>query len=742
MPSKINFSVDARLLQELGEGLVGKPSTALAELIKNAYDADATLVEVLFEPEWGDSKGRIIVRDNGHGMTFEDFQNFWMRIGTKHKTESGKTYSKYFNRRMTGSKGIGRLSVQFLAHQLELITVPKDIGKWILAKVDWDQAIQAGDLTKASVEYEIREPPLPFPSGTELRLMLLKEKERWNSNELKNLAREIWWLQPPFRRNIESLPAEERFEIRFIGAEEYFKEFQEQLDAILEIQTARILGRYSEGRAQVAIEFWERRQIVETFKYQYSLEDIADPEYHGKYDPERNLHQAEFEIRIYKAEGRLPSGILVDTLREYLERFAGVHVYDGHFRLPYYGIPENDWLKVEYDHSRRMFESRLLPKSIQDSFKDTERLRYLPTLRRMIGVVKVNTNLEKSLKIQITRDRLVEGQAHDDLRYVVRYALDLYAYHAARKALLKKQSNNPTERSVWELHELEDLVERSKDLIPQDTYLALANGLKQVYKKVLETEKVMKESELTRLSVIAPLATAGMAALTIQHELRKQFGTLEQIVLTLESFLEKNETKENQLASALVELRKWLERARMTNRLFDYMTGETMKERQRYRAKVVVESIFEQMSFMAEGVRLDTSNLDDELYLPEASFAEWGSIFQNVFSNAFNAMLGLPNRLLAISSKKKDNQRILLVQDTGRGVDLNDAERLFEPFERGIHSNTVLMRIGYGGTGLGLTIVRLLCERIGCYARFVNPEPGFSTAFCLEWEEKKRRVVR
>ncbi|GAP07448.1 hypothetical protein ATHL_02330 [Anaerolinea thermolimosa] len=46
MPSKINFSVDARLLQELGEGLVGKPSTALAELIKNAYDADATLVKV------------------------------------------------------------------------------------------------------------------------------------------------------------------------------------------------------------------------------------------------------------------------------------------------------------------------------------------------------------------------------------------------------------------------------------------------------------------------------------------------------------------------------------------------------------------------------------------------------------------------------------------------------------------------------------------------------------------------
>ena len=49
------------------------------------------------------------------------------------------------------------------------------------------------------------------------------------------------------------------------------------------------------------------------------------------------------------------------------------------------------------------------------------------------------------------------------------------------------------------------------------------------------------------------------------------------------------------------------------------------------------------------------------------------------------------------------------------------------------------MRMGYGGTGLGLTIVRLLTERIGCRARFVEPDEDFATAFSLEWKEQKSR---
>ena len=44
------FTIDAALLRELGERLVGKPHIALAELVKNSYDADATEVTIKFLP--------------------------------------------------------------------------------------------------------------------------------------------------------------------------------------------------------------------------------------------------------------------------------------------------------------------------------------------------------------------------------------------------------------------------------------------------------------------------------------------------------------------------------------------------------------------------------------------------------------------------------------------------------------------------------------------------------------------
>src|SRR5437762_9791335 len=81
-PKAIPFSVDSALLRELGERLVGKPHIALAELIKNSYDADATKVLIRFESD------SIQVIDNGHGMTFDEFHDYWMRIGSAHKQQN------------------------------------------------------------------------------------------------------------------------------------------------------------------------------------------------------------------------------------------------------------------------------------------------------------------------------------------------------------------------------------------------------------------------------------------------------------------------------------------------------------------------------------------------------------------------------------------------------------------------------------------------------------------------------
>jgi len=107
---KIYFSVASALLRELGERLVGRPHIALAELIKNSYDADATKVLIRFKSDG------IEVLDNGHGMTRDEFEGYWMRIGSPHKQQL--RFSRGFKRPMTGSKGVGRLAVQFWQENL------------------------------------------------------------------------------------------------------------------------------------------------------------------------------------------------------------------------------------------------------------------------------------------------------------------------------------------------------------------------------------------------------------------------------------------------------------------------------------------------------------------------------------------------------------------------------------------------------------------------------------------------
>ncbi len=82
--NQVRFSVDAGIINRLGKELVGKHETAVSELVKNAYDADATEVNLVFENAWN-AGGILIIEDNGHGMTKEQLVNGFMRLSSSDK---------------------------------------------------------------------------------------------------------------------------------------------------------------------------------------------------------------------------------------------------------------------------------------------------------------------------------------------------------------------------------------------------------------------------------------------------------------------------------------------------------------------------------------------------------------------------------------------------------------------------------------------------------------------------------
>src|SRR4051812_31814019 len=125
MPTQLTFSIDTHIFRELGELLVGRDSTALVELLKNAYDADATRVTVYGENLQNTERGLIRISDNGHGMTAKKFVDSFLRIASRAK-DIDHPLSPRFRRRFTGAKGIGRLAAHKLARVMEIESVYAD----------------------------------------------------------------------------------------------------------------------------------------------------------------------------------------------------------------------------------------------------------------------------------------------------------------------------------------------------------------------------------------------------------------------------------------------------------------------------------------------------------------------------------------------------------------------------------------------------------------------------------------
>jgi hypothetical protein len=701
MPT-LYFTVDSALLRELGEKLIGKPYIALAELVKNSYDADASEVSIEFDPK----NNRVIVADNGHGMNYEEFEDYWMRIGSIHKEKM--RISRHCSRQMTGSKGVGRLAVQFLANKLELFTVSEyDTSKEIVANVMWTEAISAGDLTKAAVNVDIID--VNKKAGT--KIILSELKHPWDSELIQELAQELWWLQPPFRGIIKKSEEKCSFFINFISPEKKFEQiFEKQMDAILNIWYAKIIGKNDKGKISISLEFRGDKPIAENF------EIMNCP-----------LNYTEFEIRVYKLEGRQDFGIKVGDAREYLNQFGGVHVYDAGFHLPYYGIPTNDWLKIEFDHSHRLSVSKLLP----EKYKIDRGLQFLPTLSRFLGVVNVDTSREKDLTILITRDRLQESLAFDTLRNIVRWSLDFYAYQEKIRNQQIDELLKKTEKPKYT--KIEQVVEKYKEGIEESSYDNLKEDIKQASKDI-ETEA---EDAAKKVGLLGPLATVGIISLAVHHETKWQINTFE-IILKQINDIEKD-IKDYDLRQKFLDLRdtiiEWIERTKNKQQLYNYFNNvENITERKRYIIRKVIEDIIVQIKPLARNIPINTSNIE-YILLPEASLVEWSSIFQNVLINAFNAMIDSKIKTILISVRSVGKEREILIQDTGSGVDLNAADELFLPFVRKTKISPERESLGYGGAGLGLTIVKLIAYNIGCQVSFVKPDPEFKTAFSLKWRE-------
>ncbi|MDE0209399.1 MAG: ATP-binding protein [Boseongicola sp.] len=716
----VTFEADSALLRELGERLVGQPHIALAELIKNAYDADATECVVSI------TNDEISVVDNGHGMTEPEFLDYWMTIGTTNKQE--RTESRYFGRNVTGSKGVGRLSAQFLAHRLEILTAPKsNPTQQLRAHVNWDEAIDAGKLTEAEAYYKTEPRDLSFPMekphGT--RVTMVNLKQAWNPDRIRNLGRQLWMIQSPIPRygklaTEETDPGDFRIKLNSTlpGIE---NTFERQMKAALQNYIAIISGELKRDgdktKAFVTVLFRSGERYSEGF------------------DTDPLIGAAKWQIRVFKLSGRQGGGIDVTTAREYFSRFGGVQVYDAGFRLPYYGV-EQDWLGIEYDHSHRKNRSALLPERLQVR----RALNDLPTQGRLFGVVLIDTGRESRaaadlqketgefLKIQVTRDRLVANETYQSLRNAVRWSLDYYATRQRLKEQRRVEIIRPKESPDEKLSRVRSLVNEIRSAYPDDDAVI---ALEEEVEGIARTFDKEREAEEAARSLLGPLASAGMAALAMEHESRKEMRRARQLLRRLRRL--GKDIEEPRVHEIADQVGEWVKRVEGARKVFaPLLESDDRDEIEALVAADVVDQVLANVRPLLPGMNM-TARIPRDLFLPAATFAEWNSLFQNVLINASNATLDLAERKVRCTGGRTGRATWIRVEDNGVGVEYEDSEHLFEPFARQLSISEERRALGLGGMGLGLTIVRMIASQRRVKVRFVEPTPGWSTAFQLSW---------
>ena len=162
-PDAPQFDINAAVVFRLGEELITDVVQALVELVKNSYDADATWVKITIDThalnEWGrhyaDATGVIRVQDNGDGMDEVAIRRGWLTIANSPKRQdkaTGRVTRR--NRTPLGDKGLGRLGVQKLARNVEIVTRPRTEQSEYYVAFSWEDFLETASLSDVPLRFE------------------------------------------------------------------------------------------------------------------------------------------------------------------------------------------------------------------------------------------------------------------------------------------------------------------------------------------------------------------------------------------------------------------------------------------------------------------------------------------------------------------------------------------------------------------------------------------------------------
>jgi signal transduction histidine kinase len=769
------FSVDSALLQELGERLVTTPHVALAELVKNAYDADATEVRVTIR-EGENSGPEIVVEDNGCGMTLKQIKDYWMRIGNPHKEKQGT--SLRFGRPLTGSKGIGRFCVRRLgsAVRLESTAFEKRKLRFSALDINWKDFIPGKDV--ASVPVKGRTDPA---KGKKTGLKLIMSGLGWiewrpleDQRSYAYLLRQLATLAANRGAHRDGFELDPGFKVMLNAPA---LEYGAALAGYVDAEEDKSEGRAVDIRERLMNAGWAllTADVEKDGKVKCTLES-ANPV--GKRDftsvqKFSTLHDISLKLAIFVEEpGWNRNEKLVPTgkLNTILNDWGGVQLRQRGMRIFPYGDPGDDWLDIERDRARRLGKP---PQDDLINFANTLKARTpLETGRVLLnmlspkaylGAVEVGDS-QTGLVAKADREGYVENKVFQELKQFVRFAIDWAmiwrdfgvkqkARQAAEKHRLELEAGTGKvipatqapdfalkliRKGVQQLRSAKEADDLST-ITPEDVQnLGSAVSL-------LESEFKNNKADLLRFQLVASAATL---TLLYHHEVKYLAENLSALSVDLDDavhHLKGNLKARCQELLGTVSVSQ--ESLKALGDLTDEMgVGDRRATAGNHDLATQTDRAIARFRRVAEAYRVEiTKRIDEGLLVGPMLKGELAAVLLNVLSNAIKAVIASGSRkgLIELSAYRAHGKVCLDINDNGIGLPAQEREAAFNPLVSDPASNlydALEERLASEdrsllgqGSGLGLSIVRGLLENRKGQVEFVDAQNGWVTCVHVEF---------
>lgn len=657
------FRPQARLIRLLGEQLISDESTAILELVKNAYDADAHTVVIRFAAS--EATTVLEIHDDGDGMDLQTLMRGWLEPATHRKRGGQWKQRTALGRFPLGEKGVGRFAADKLGAHLELITKPRAGSEEVVLQIRWSLFESDAYLDEIENHWEVRAPQI-FLNGMHGTLIRITD-------------------------------------LRFVWDRRFIQRIRDSLTRLISPNST------TDGFA-LLLECSDLPDLAGPVTNQ--LLDQAPYQLQGRVDATGRLHidnpspgtsrtvdlRTKMREAFLGADGKLrlprcgpfslalhawdldainePATKINRGMRQTLKQWSGVSIYRDGFRVLPYGERGDDWLEL---NQRRVNN---------------------PTLRlsnnQIIGIVEITQRDNPDLRDRTSREGMIDNPEREDFRYLVLAAL----------ACLEEQRfalRHSSDQRASSIEQTEDPVIR---LLNQLGTSGKENGngstlveLERAYRSTIENHK-RREANLLQLAGLGVAAerlipTLGTTVATTSDVLRRLRYRLAVIAPDDRLVLSTTDRLESLLESLVDQLD-----------ILTPLRAGSDKGAEPVDLRAVATDVCQ---IMYHQLKLANVAVEISEYRRPVLQAQYGHMLQMMLALFDNALYWLSNtpalhpRVLRVHLWSKGLRGGFVVADSGPGITPSQERLIFEPFYSTRRE----------GLGLGLFIVQQLARQYG-----------------------------